>query len=291
MAKDYYEILGVSKNATAQEIKSAYRKAAVKWHPDKNKSPEAAEKFKELSQAYEVLSDTKKKAAYDQYGHAAFSQGFGGQGSAQGGPFGGGFRQQGPFTYTYTSGANPFQGFDAAGGFTDPFDIFEQFFGGGSPFRQGPRKPVYSLTIDFMDAVRGVKKDVEIEGKRKTIRIPQGVDNNQRIRFDDFDVIVSIKPHKEFKRQGDDVYIDIPITYAQAALGDTVSVPTVEEDVTFKIKPGTQPNTLVRLRDQGILNARRGRRGDQYVRIVITVPTKLNRTQKELLEELRREEK
>src|SRR3989338_2988484 len=147
MAKNYYELLGVSKNATDAELKKAYRKLALEWHPDRNKDPKAAEKFKEITKAYEVLSDPKKKEVYDQYGDSAFQPGSGyGQGSPFGGQNGG---QYGPFTYTYSSGGgNPFEGFDF-GGFSDPFEIFEQFFG-GSPFRQRKQRPVYQLTIDFM---------------------------------------------------------------------------------------------------------------------------------------------
>jgi DnaJ-class molecular chaperone len=125
--RDYYDILGISKSASAQEIKSAYRKAALKYHPDRNKEAGAENKFKEINEAYEVLSNEEKRRTYDQFGKAAFQNG----GMGGGDPFGGGFRQQGPFTYTYSSsGGNPFEGFDFGGqGFSDPFDIFESFFG------------------------------------------------------------------------------------------------------------------------------------------------------------------
>ena len=159
--RDYYDILGVTKSATDKELKSAYRKQALKWHPDKNpkKKEEAETKFKEINEAYQVLSDTKKRQTYDQFGHAAFdpSSGMGGGG---GNPFAGGFNQ-GPFTYSYSSssGADPFANAD----FGDPFDIFEQFFGGG--FARQQQRPRYSLTIEFMEAVTGVQKEVEINGK------------------------------------------------------------------------------------------------------------------------------
>src|ERR1700733_1438377 len=162
--KDYYDILGVGKNATATEIKSAYRKLALQYHPDRNKSKEAEDKFKEVTKAYEVLSNEEKKKAYDQFGHSAYEQG-----ASQQGPFGGagGFGgQQGPFSYTYSSNG---QGFDFGGG-VDPFDIFEQFFGGASPFGQRARRPAYSITISFLEAVHGVEKEVTINNKKQKIK-------------------------------------------------------------------------------------------------------------------------
>src|SRR3989337_763810 len=162
MAQDYYQILGVSKNASPADLKKAYRKLALEWHPDRNKDPKAAEKFKEITRAYEVLSDSKKKEVYDQYGSQAFAPGSGfGQGQAGQGSHTG---RYGPFTYTYTStgGGSPFEGIDF-GGFSDPFEIFEQFFAGASPFRQEPQKPRYGLTIDFMDAIKVAEKIVRID--------------------------------------------------------------------------------------------------------------------------------
>src|SRR3990172_8357730 len=152
---DYYDILGVSKSATKEEIKKAYRKQALEWHPDRHKDEkEAAERrFKEINEAYQVLYDSQKRSAYDQFGHAAFSPGGGAQagGFAGQNPFGGSQSQWGPFTYTYTTsggGESLFAGFD----FGDPFDIFEQFFG-GTPFRRSGSVPRYGITIEFMDAV------------------------------------------------------------------------------------------------------------------------------------------
>lgn len=290
--RDYYEVLGVSKSATDVQLKAAYRKQALQWHPDRNKSKEAESKFKEVNEAYEVLSDPKKKQMYDQYGHQAFQQGGFGSAAAGQGPFGGAGRQ-GPFTYTWSSGGGQGgQGFDFSDfGFSDPFDIFEQFFGGGgSPFgsRRQARKSVYSLQIDFMEAVKGVEKEVSIEGNRKSIKIPAGVDDNTRIRFDDFDVIVSVKKHEMFRREGQDIYIEVAISYVDAALGTVLEVPTIDGSVKINIKPGVQPGTLMRLRGKGIPSLRGSGRGDEYVQLNVTVPTHLNRKQKELLEELRR---
>lgn len=294
--RDYYEVLGVSRTATADELKKAYRKLALEWHPDRNKSPEAHEKFKEINEAYEVLSDTKKRQTYDQFGHQAFQPGMGGGAGGQG-PFGGGFRQ-GPFTYYYSTGGqggNPFEGFD----FSDPFDIFEQFFGGGfgGGFgrAQGRPREAYQITIDFMDAVRGASREIHLprgaagEGSmKKTIKIPAGVDTGSRIRFDDFDIVIEVRPDKKFKREGNDLIVEEDITYSQAALGAVIEVPTIDEPVKIRVQPGTQPGTLIRLRGKGVPNVRGAGRGDQYVRITLKVPTHLTKRQKELLEELER---
>lgn len=287
MAKrDFYEVLGVSKNASPEELKKSYRNLALKWHPDRNKTPEATEKFKEINEAYEVLSNPEKKSAYDQFGHAAFEQGgFGGEG-----PFGGGTRsyQNGPFSYTYTTSGDdnsPFESFDF-GGFSDPFEIFEQFFGGGSPFGGRKRKshPIYALKIDFLEAVKGVEKEVEVGGKKTSIKIPKGVDNGSRIRFSDFDIEISVRPDKRYQRDGDDLYINKEISFSEAALGGVIKVQTLDGELKLKVLPGTQPGTLVRLRGKGIENVHTKRPGDLYVKLQIVVPTKLTREQREILQ-------
>lgn len=291
MAKDFYEILGVSKNASPEEIKRAYRKLALQWHPDRNKEAHATEKFKEITKAYEVLSDSKKKETYDQYGESAFSPGFGFGGQ---GPFGsqGQSGKYGPFSYTYTSypGGSPFEGFDV-GGFSDPFEIFEQFFGGGSPFgrTQRKRRNVYRLTLDFMEAVKGVEKEVSIEGRKQKIKIPAGVDTDTRIRFHDYDILVDVQPDSRFKREGYDLIVETGISFTQAILGSVIEVPTIEGPLKLKIQPGTQLGTLVRLQGKGVPHVQRSGRGDQYVKINITVPTKLTSRQKELLAEFEAE--
>ncbi len=283
--RDYYQILGVGKNATDAEIKKAYRKLALENHPDRNKSKEAEGKFKEATRAYEVLSDPQKKQAYDQFGHAAFegasAGGYGGPGQ---GPFGGFGQQGGPFTYTYTTGGDA-GGFDF-GGFSDPFEIFEQFFGGGNPFgRQQARRSVYSLTIDFMDAVKGATKRISVEGKSQTVKIPAGVDNNQRVRFGDYDVLIEVRPDRRFKREGSDVVTEEDVSFAQAALGAEINVETVAGFVKLRIPPGTQPNTVIRLSQKGIPHVRGNGRGDHYIQIKITVPKGLSSRQKEILRE------
>ena len=291
---DYYQILGVSKSASDAEIKAAYRRQALAWHPDRNKSAEAAEKFKEVNEAYEVLSNAEKRATYDQFGHAAFQQG--GMNGA-GGPFGGegqGY-QQGPFTYTYRTyggGGNPYEGADF-GGFSDPFEIFEQFFGGANAFGFGgprggrARRQVYSLNISFMEAVSGAEKRVELGGKTMTIKIPAGVDNGSRVRFGDFDIVVSVAPDKTFQRDGVNIYAEAEVGFADAALGCEIEVPTIGGPVTIKVPAGTQPETVIRLRGRGVTEPRGTRTGDEYVRIKVRVPTKLSREQKDVLERMR----
>ena len=284
---DYYELLGVSKTASDQEIKTAYRKQALKWHPDRNKSPEANTKFKEINKAFEVLADPKKKEMYDQYGKEAFERG--GSGGAGGGQQ---TYQQGPFSYTYSSsGGNPFEGADF-GGFSDPFEIFEQFFGFQSPFQRGgrrARRDVYELELTFDEAVHGVEKTTVIKGDRKVIKIPAGVDNGNRIRFSDFDVQVAVRPHQYFKREGQDVYLEKEISYPLAVLGGAVNVVTINDSVNLKVRPGTKSGTTVRLRGQGIPYPNSSRRGDQYVVYRIKVPERVSSRAKKLLEELKEE--
>lgn len=275
--RDYYQTLGLSKGASEAEIKKAYRKLALEHHPDRNKGNKASEeKFKEVTKAYEVLSDPQKKQAYDQFGHAAFDP------SASSGPFGQGFGgQAGPFTYTYTTGGNA-SGFDF-GGFSDPFEIFEQFFGGGSPFGRQQRRPVYSLQIDFMEAVKGVTKRISIEEKQQTVKIPAGVDNGQRVRFDSYDILVEVRGDPRFKREGYDVITEEEISFPEAALGTQIEVETVDGPVKLKIPSGTQPNTVIRLREKGIRHVRGSGKGDHYVQIKVTIPKNLSSHQKELL--------
>ncbi|HVZ58400.1 MAG TPA: J domain-containing protein [Patescibacteria group bacterium] len=282
--EDYYQILGVTKSASDDEIKRAYRKLALQYHPDRNKTKEGEAKFKEITKAYEVLGDPQKRQTYDQFGAAAFEQGAAGGGGPFGGGFGG-FNQQGPFSYTYSTNG---QGFDF-GGFSDPFEIFEQFFGGSSPFSQRARRPVYSLSLSFMDAVRGGEKEATIDGKKQKIKIPAGVDNGTRMRFDKYDIVFSVSPDKRFQREGSDVITDEEISFPQATLGSELTVETVEGPVTIKIPSGTQPETLIRLRGKGITRLRGGGKGDHYVRIKVTIPKNVTKRQKELLEEFESE--
>jgi DnaJ-class molecular chaperone len=179
----------------------------------------------------------------------------------------------------------------------DPFEIFEQFFGGGFSSR-GQRArphPAYEVTIDFMDAVKGATREVHVprgdagEGSvRKTIKIPAGVDNGSRIRFDEFDLVVSVRPDRRFTRENDDIILTEEIPFSLAALGGVVDVPTIDEPVKIRIQPGTQPGTLIRLRGKGVPHVRGSGRGDQYVKVQLKVPSHLSREQRELLEKLER---
>lgn len=282
--RDYYDILGVDKTAGPAEIKKAYRQLALKYHPDKNQEKGAADKFKKVTEAYEVLSDEQKRQTYDQFGHAAFDQaaGFGRQG-----PFSQSQRS-GPFTYTYSTagGASPFSGFD----FSDPFEIFESFFGGASPFRRGPQLVRYGLTLEFMEAVKGIEKTIIHRGKEHSIKIPPGVNDGTRIQFKDFIVSIDVKPDPVFKRDGDDVFINQEIPFTLAILGGETEIPTLGGEIKIKIRPGTQPNTMVRLRGKGINHPRGYGKGDQYIRLVITMPQRLTREQKKLLQQFKQTE-
>jgi molecular chaperone DnaJ len=286
---DYYEVLGVNKQASASELKAAYRKKALEWHPDRNKAEGATDKFKEINKAYEVLSNPQKKQMYDQYGKDAFERG--GFGKSTGGAAPGGYSQQGPFSYTYSSGgSNPFEGFDM-GGFSDPFDIFEQFFGfnnqGGRT--RAKRHEIYQIELTFEEAVNGVEKETVIKGKQKRIKIPAGVDDNMRIRFSDFDVLVRVRPHKNFKREGQDIYIEYELSYTKAVLGGVVTIKTVNDEVELRVRPGTQSGTTVRLRGQGIVYPNTSRRGDAYVIYRIQVPEHITLKARKLLDELDKE--
>lgn len=354
--RDYYEVLGISKNASDDEIKKAYRKLSKKYHPDINKEEGAAEKFKEIAEAYEVLSDPQKRAAYDQYGHAATDPNFNASGA-------GGF-----------SGFS--QGFDGSG-FGGFEDIFSSFFGGGGfggSSQANPNSPQqgddlrYILDLTFEEAVHGTKKEIkymreevctkchgsgakegtqpetcgkchgsgrvniqrqtplgrmmtqetcdECHGSGKIIKekctechgrgiierthkleinVPAGVDNGHRMRlqgqgnagvnggsYGDLFVEFRVKSSKDFTRDGLNIYYELPVNFAQVALGADVKVPTINGEVTMTIKPGTQSGATLRLAGRGI-KSNRGQ-GDQYVTIKVVTPTKMNEEQKRAME-------
>lgn len=342
--RDYYEVLGLSKSASKDDIRKAYRSLSKKYHPDLNKAADAEEKFKEVTEAYEVLSDETKKANYDRFGHADPNQGFGG--------FGG--------------GADNF-GFE---------DIFSTFFGGGTRRRDpnAPRKGndlQYSMTIDFMEAVFGKETEIEVpkeetcdtcngsgakkgtspvscthcggsgeisvtqdtplgrmvnrrachhcQGtgkiipekcttcrgagkvtKRKKIKvtIPEGVDDGQQLRVSgqgepgvnggpagDLYIVFRVKPHDRFIREEDDIYLELGLSYPQAALGDEIEVPTVHGNVKLKVPAGTQTGTRFRLRGKGVKNVHGRGVGDQHVVVKVVTPKKMTEKQKELMRE------
>ncbi len=275
--RDFYDILGVSKSASATDIKSAYRKLAHKFHPDKNKDASSHEKFKEINEAYENLSDANKKARYDQFGHAGTQNG----GAGGFGGFGGG----NPFgSYQQTGNINFEDLFGGAGGFGgDPFDVFSSFFGGGGQRRQA--KTLYSIKLDFMEAVKGTEKTLVHQGKEFTIKIPAGIDNGNRMRFNEFDLTFTINPSSTFKREGFDVVVEQEVPLITAILGGEVEVPTLDGKLKVRLKSGTQPETVVRLSGKGIKHLQSNQHGDLYIKYLIKIPTKLTSHQKTILQE------
>ncbi|HLB51638.1 MAG TPA: DnaJ C-terminal domain-containing protein [Patescibacteria group bacterium] len=319
-SKDYYEILGVSKNATDDQIKQAYRRLAREHHPDvvKDGDKSSAEaRFKEINEAYQVLSDSQKRKMYDQFGQAGFGGGQNGQGGFSGfGGFGSQQGQWGPFTYSYTTsgspgsgaGASPFEDFD-------PFDVFEQFFGfrgfGGSGAGRAPKRGknlYYEMEISFGDAVRGIEKEIRVESGSLKIKIPAGVNNGTEIKYPgkgmagpnnapsgDLFLTIKVSTPKEFQRFGENLAISIEIDFIQAILGDTVEVPVVDSEQRFgvgkaelKIPAGTKPGSQIRMKGKGMPRIRDGGRGDVVVQILVGIPSKLNRRQRELLEEFKK---
>jgi len=266
--KDYYEILGVKKNATEDELKKAYRALAKKFHPDKNKgNKEAENKFKEISEAYAVLSDKEKREQYDRLGAEAFGPG----------------------------GANPFAGFDfsqfmggsgrgkRAGGAgrrtqtMDFTDIFGDLFGGrgGGGYQAEPEVLQAEMTIELRDAVLGTTMTLTADGDQIRVRIPEGVRDGQKIRVPrkgepPIEITVHVKPHPFFERRGDDIYIDLPITVGEAVRGAEVEAPTVYGTVRMRVPAGTQSGRTMRLSGKGV--KKKNGAGDQYCRIQVHVP-------------------
>lgn len=288
--RDYYEILGVSKNASDDEIKKAYRKLALKYHPDRNPGDKEAEaKFKEASEANEVLSDKQKRARYDQFGHA----GVGGNASSGGNPFGGG---------GYSFNGQNFN-FDFGGGESGFDDIFSTLFGFGNGGRAQRRRGAdyrTVLSISFEDAVFGTTKTVQIDGSEIKLKIPAGIDDGQSIRLrgrggpapdktgeaGDLLVQIRVRPHKTLTREGYIILSEQHISMIDAALGCEVEVETVDGKITMKVPAGTQSGTPFKLSGHGI-PMRGEERGPHIVNIIVDTPTNLSKKQKELLEEFR----
>ncbi len=292
--RDYYEVLGVGKTASDDEIKKAYRKLAIKYHPDKNPGDKSAEeKFKEISEAHEVLSDKQKRARYDQFGHA-------GVGGSGGSPFGGGGS---PFG---NSGSYSFNGqsfnFDFGGGNLD--DILGSLFGFGASGRRRPMRGAdyrTSVTIDFKEAIFGTTKSVSVDGQTIKLKIPAGIDDGMSIRLagrggpapeggsekGDLYVQVRVKPHKHLTREGAIILSEETISMVDAALGTELTVETVDGKITMKIPAGTQSGTPFKLSGHGVPFRSDGDRGPHIVTVIVEIPKKLTKRQKELLEEFR----
>lgn len=301
--KDYYNILGVSRNASADEIKKAFRNLARKYHPDINPGDkEAEEKFKDIQQAYEVLSNPEKKKSYDMFGETGF----------QGRPGGGGYQTH------YSTNFGDFGeniNFGGASGFSSFEDIFSEIFGTRGGRREGPtRRPSkgrdieHQIEIDFTTAIKGGTRDIKIaresNGKEFStetisVKIPAGIDNGSKIRVagkgepganngsrGDLYLKVKVAPHPLFKRNNFDIFVDLPVTIFEAALGAEVKVPTIDTTATLKIPAGIQNGTKMRLKGKGVLNPKTRERGDQYINIVVSMPDTMTDSEKEKFAQL-----
>ena len=286
--RDYYEVLGVQKGASDDEIKKAFRKLAIKYHPDKNPGDKEAEaKFKEANEAYSVLSDKTKRQRYDQFGHA----GVGGAGSGAGGnPFGGGGFDFNGQSFNFDFGAGGFGGLD---------DILGAMFGGG--FRGVRRGRDYrtSTTIDFEEAIFGCTKNISVDGQQIKLKIPAGIYDGQSIRLNgkggpapqeggqrgDLYVEVRVRAHQRLTREGDLILSEVTISMVEAVLGTEVDVETVDGEVTMKIPAGTQPGTNFKLSGHGAPRLGSDERGPHIVTVNVEIPKNLSRKQKELIQE------
>ena len=292
MARDLYSILGVPKGADEDAIKKAYRKLAVKHHPDKNPAKASEAKFKEINQAYDVLGDKTKRGLYDEFGEASLSQGFDperaramrdfqSRGGGGGNPFGGGGGGGQPFEVNLEDLFGRGGGGGGMGGIGDLFGGM----GGRAAARGRARKgqDIESpVTIDFAQAVRGAELHLQMEGGEPlTVRIPPGADEGNRLRVPgqggpghprgDLYLVIHVSPHPLFRREGDDLYVDVPLTPAEAYRGGKVRVPTPDGEVNLKVKEYTQSGQLSRLRGKGV--TRKGKEpGDLYVKFLVYVP-------------------
>lgn len=307
--KDYYKILGVKRNASKDEIKKAYRDLARKYHPDLNPGDKKAEeKFKDLQEAYEVLSNEEKRKQYDMFGSSGFNYGRS-RGRSQG--FDEGFTYSGNFS-GFEDIFNDIFGFrNTYRGRQRESTTFEDLFGfsaGGAAHTSEKKKTVeHEITVDFETAVKGGLRDItissqEISGKSKTekisVKIPPGIDTGSKIRVQgkgeigtekqrgDLILKVKVSPHPIFKREENDIYVELPITYYEAALGTKIDVPTIDGKASVVIPPGIQNETKLRLKDKGVKDLKTGNKGDQFVVVKVKMPEKIEGNLKEELEKL-----
>ena len=294
MAKrDYYEVLGVSKSASDDEIKKAYRKLAVKYHPDKNPGDKEAEsKFKEINEAHDVLSDKQKRARYDQFGHAGVGGAGGNPFGGSGNPFGGGFNYNGQ-TFNFD--------FGGMGGFDD---ILGSLFGfGNAGGRRARRGADYqtNVSLTFEEAIFGCTKKISVNGENLKVKIPAGIDDGMSIRLHgkggeapeggtekgDLYVKIRVKPHKNLTREGAIILSEEKISMVDAALGCEIEVETVDGPIIMKVPAGTQSGTPFKLSGHGVPFRSDGDRGPHIVTVIVETPKNLSRKQKELLEEFK----
>ncbi|MDA8412413.1 MAG: DnaJ domain-containing protein [Desulfobacteraceae bacterium] len=290
---DYYKALGVDKNASPEEIKKAFRKLAVKYHPDRNPNDKAAEdKFKEINEAYAVLSDSKKKEEYDTYGSSGFHKQYSQEDIFRGFDF-----------------SNIYKDMGAGGG----EDIFSRLFGAGfgrgggrGGFRSGPMRGSdleMEVDIGFRDAAQGAEKQIAFRrgGQREElkVKIPAGVDNGSKIRIagkggqgesgganGDLFLVIRLLPDPLFSREGGDLFVESTIPFSAACLGTSLEVPTLDGDKRIKVPAGIQPGTKIRLKGFGVKPLGSNTKGDLYAKISVHVPETLNAEQKKLVEEL-----
>ena len=306
--KDYYSILGVSRTATEKEIKAAYRKLARKHHPDVNPNDKASEdKFKEISEAYDVLSDKDKRTKYDQYGQYWEQAGAGG-GYGGGGPQQGGRVNFGGSNFDFSNFANAGRNQQtSSSGFSD---FSEMLFGeSGAGFgqqgrgrrAQQPQKGQNiesELEVALEDAYHGAKKAFMFNGKRVEVTVPKGIKDGQKVRLanqgmsgeagpGDLILTIKIKPHAVFERRDNDIYVEVPVDYLDAALGGEVYVPTLSGRVTMKVPAKTNNGRVFRLPEQGMSILKHNQHGDLYAKIRIQIPESISDSEKELLEKIK----
>jgi DnaJ-class molecular chaperone len=300
MPRDYYEVLGVKRDASEDDIKKAYRKLARQFHPDRNPGDKQAEtRFKEVQDAYDILSDKAKRAQYDQFGFAGPGAGFGGE-------------EGGPRSYTFRWGGEPgdFQGLDpeslrrmaeqfGAGVDAGEANPFEELFsqrarGGGGSRRRRPPPPAEdaeaNVTIPFQTAALGGSIDVGVDGREVSIKIPAGIDEGKVMRLQgqapgggNLLLKIHIEPHPYFRREGNDLILEVPLALSEAVLGAKVDVPTLDgTKLTVKVPPGASSGTRLRLRGKGIAG------GDQYIEVKVVVPAPADERSRELIEEFAR---
>jgi len=321
--KDYYEVLGVKKNATEEEIKKAFRKLAMKHHPDRNPgNKQAEERFKEINEAYAVLSDKQKRQQYDEFGPSGFSQRYSQEDIFRGSNISDLLRDLG-FSFGRAGGSGR-RGRTQYGGFEDLFggygrgqaggaqtgDFRDIFSGGGhqdrGPFGQKGQDINLELHLSFDEAARGTEKKVRFpKGNRieeVTVKVPAGIESGKKLRLagkgmegtggsqpGDLYLKVNIAEHPVFKREGSDIVADKEIKISDAVLGTSIEVPTLEGNKRIKVPPGTQSNSRIRLKGFGLPRLQGGGKGDQLVRILIKYPKNLTGGQKKLIEDLKKE--